>query len=101
MYAVVRTGGKQYTVAINDLLRVERLPGGKGDAVTLEDVILIGTGDGIQTGAEASGHRVTGTIVHQGRAKKVLIFKKRKRSTYRRTQGHRQDYTELRITSID
>ncbi|MBF0455296.1 MAG: 50S ribosomal protein L21 [Magnetococcales bacterium] len=100
MYAVVRTGGKQYKVAVNDILRVESLAGEKGDEVTLDDVILVSGDDGIQTGESLSGSQVKGTIVSQLRDKKILIFKKNRRKNYRRTNGHRQSVTELKITAI-
>ncbi len=100
MYAVVRTGGKQYKVAVNDILRVETLSGEKGDEVTLDEVIMLSDDDGIKTGKELEAAEVKGTIVSQFRDKKVLIFKKNRRKNYRRTNGHRQSLTELKITSI-
>ncbi len=101
MYAVVRTGGKQYKVSEGDVIRVESLAGEKGDSVELDDVLMVGGEDGVSTGAAVSGRKVTGAIVSQGRAKKILVFKKKRRKNYRRTQGHRQNYTELRITGIE
>ena len=100
MYAVVSTGGKQYKVAVNDVLRVETLPGEKGDVVDLDQVLLIGGEDGLKTGDALSGSRVSGTIVRHLRSKKVLVFKKKRRKNYRRTHGHRQNMTELKITAI-
>lgn len=100
MYAVVRTGGKQYKVAVNDVLRVEKLAGEKGDTVELADVLMVAGDDGIKTGEAVAGTKVTGTIVVQDRARKVLVFKKKRRKNYRRKQGHRQHFTELRITGI-
>ncbi|MBF0368053.1 MAG: 50S ribosomal protein L21 [Magnetococcales bacterium] len=100
MYAVVRTGGKQYKVAVNDRLRVEQLPGSKGDAVELDDVLLISGDEGLKTGEALSSSKVTGTIIDQIRAPKILVFKKMRRKKYRRTQGHRQNLTELKITGI-
>ncbi len=100
MYAVVSTGGKQYKVAVDDVLRVETLPGEKGDTVELDQVLLIGGDDGLQTGEALSGSRVSGTILRQLRSKKVLVFKKKRRKNYRRTHGHRQNLTELKITAI-
>ncbi|MBF0108970.1 MAG: 50S ribosomal protein L21 [Magnetococcales bacterium] len=99
-YAIVRTGGKQYKVAVNDILRVETLPGEKGDDVTLPDVILLSDADGPRTGSAVASVQVTGRIMQQVRAKKILVFKKRRRKNYRRHQGHRQDLTELKITAI-
>jgi large subunit ribosomal protein L21 len=100
MYAVVRTGGKQYKVAVNDTLRVESLAGDKGDEVTLDDVILVSGEEGVKTGQEIAGSQVKGQIVSQFRDKKILIFKKNRRKNYRRTKGHRQNLTELKITAI-
>ncbi|MBF0098589.1 MAG: 50S ribosomal protein L21 [Magnetococcales bacterium] len=100
MYAVVRTGGKQYKVAVNDLIRVETLPGEQGDAVALQDVLLIDGEDGIKVGGAIAGAQVEGIIVRQMREKKILVFKKQRRKNYRRRQGHRQNLTELKITAI-
>ena len=100
MYAVVRTGGKQYKVAVNDVIRVETLPGSQGDSVTLGDLLLVDGGGALKTGTALEGFQVDGIIVRQLRDKKVLIFKKQRRKNYRRKQGHRQNLTELRITGI-
>ena len=100
MYAVVRTGGKQYKVAIDDVLRVESLAGNKGDEVTLDDVIMVSDDDGIKTGESLASAQVKGTILSQFRDKKILVFKKNRRKNYRRTNGHRQNVTELKITAI-
>ncbi|MBF0261241.1 MAG: 50S ribosomal protein L21 [Magnetococcales bacterium] len=100
MYAVVRTGGKQYKVAVNDVVRVEKLPGEEGDSVQLGEVLLLSADGQIKTGGDAAGGQVTGTILRQMKDKKILVFKKKRRKNYRRFQGHRQQLTELRITSI-
>ncbi|MBF0447969.1 MAG: 50S ribosomal protein L21 [Magnetococcales bacterium] len=100
MYAVIRTGGKQYKVAVDDHLRVESLSGEKGDEVTIDDVILVSDEGSIKTGEAIANAQVKGTIVSQLRDKKVLIFKKNRRKNYRRTNGHRQSLTELKITAI-
>ncbi|MBF0588741.1 MAG: 50S ribosomal protein L21 [Magnetococcales bacterium] len=100
MYAVVRTGGKQYKVVKDDVIRVESLAGDKGDSVELEDVLLVAGEEGVKTGKALSDSKVTGSIVRHGRDKKVLVFKKKRRKNYRRTQGHRQNFTELKITAI-
>ncbi|MBF0439218.1 MAG: 50S ribosomal protein L21 [Magnetococcales bacterium] len=100
MYAVVRTGGKQYKVAVNDIVRVEKLPGEEGEAVQLGDVLLVSVDEGVKVGADVASSQVTGTILRQFRDKKVLVFKKKRRKNYRRTQGHRQSLTELRVTEI-
>ncbi|MBF0126965.1 MAG: 50S ribosomal protein L21 [Magnetococcales bacterium] len=100
MYAVVRTGGKQYKVAVNDVLRVEKLPGDEGDVVELSDVLLVSAEEGIKIGSAAGQSLVTGTILRQFKDKKVLVFKKKRRKNYRRFLGHRQNLTELRVTAI-
>ncbi|MFN3370610.1 MAG: 50S ribosomal protein L21 [Sphingomonadaceae bacterium] len=97
MFAVVRTGGKQYRVAPEDRITVERLAGNAGDTVTLEDVLLVAEGGTLK---EAAGVKVTAEIVEQNRGEKVIIFKKRRRHNYRRKNGHRQSQTVLKIVSI-
>jgi large subunit ribosomal protein L21 len=97
MFAVVRTGGKQYRVAAGDKIAVEKIPGEAGDAVTLGDVLLAGTGADVKA---ADGLTVAAEIVAQAKGEKVIIFKKRRRHNYRRKAGHRQQYTILRITAI-
>jgi large subunit ribosomal protein L21 len=100
MYAVIRTGGKQYRVAQGDKLRVEKLPGNVGDAVTLAEVLFLG-GDTPKIGAPlVAGAKVEAKIVAQDRDKKVIIFKFRRRKNYRRKNGHRQPFTALEITGI-
>lgn len=100
MYAVVRTGGKQYKMAVNDVVRVEKLPGEEGDVVQLDDVLLVSDQAGIKVGADLGSSQVLGTILRQFRDKKVLVFKKKRRKNYRRTQGHRQSLTEVLVTEI-
>lgn len=97
MYAVVRTGGKQYRVAADELVKVDRMPGLAGDQVVLSDVLLIGDSAGIKAGA---GQTVAAQIVDQIKADKIVVFKKKRRHNYRRKQGHRQQLTLLRITAI-
>ena len=97
MFAVVRTGGKQYRVAAGDLIRVERLEGEKGGTVTLGDVLMAGDKIGSPL---VSGASVAAEIVAQARGPKILVFKKKRRQNYRRHAGHRQDLTILRITGI-
>ncbi len=100
MFAVIRTGGKQYRVAADATLRVEKLAGETGDVVTFTDVLAHG-GDTPRIGAPlVSGASVLAEIVEQGRGDKVIIFKKRRRQNSRRKNGHRQHYTLLRITEI-
>ena len=97
MFAVVRTGGKQYRVAAGDKIAVEKLAGEAGDTVTLGDVLLAGEGDSI---ADASKVTVSAEIIAQAKSEKVVVFKKRRRHNYRRKAGHRQQMTLLRITDV-
>ena len=100
MYAILRTGGKQYRVAENDLIRVERLEANAGDTLTLDQVLMVG-GDSPRVGAPlVDGASVTATVVEQTRSDKIIVFKKKRRQNYRRKRGHRQDLTVLRITGI-
>ena len=100
MEAVIATGGKQYRVTEGQKLRVERLPGNPGDALKFDEVLLVG-GDSPKIGRPlVSGATVSAEILAQDRAKKIIIFKLRRRKNYRRKQGHRQPYTELKITGI-
>jgi len=102
MYAVIKTGGKQYRVAQGDKLRVEKLAGNVGDTITLGEVLLVGEGDGIKVGAPTvSGAKVQAKIVAQDRGPKIIIFKFRRRKNYRRKTGHRQPFTALEITGIN
>lgn len=101
MYAVVKTGGKQYRVAKDDIIKIERLPGEAGDTITLDDVLMVGEGDNVTVGApNVDGASVAGEILEQARAKKIVIFKKRRRQNYRRKKGHRQNLTVLKVTDI-
>jgi len=97
MFAVVRTGGKQYRVAPGDKIVVEKLDGSAGDKVTLDDVLLAGDGGSLKS---TSGLTVAAEIVAQAKADKVTVFKKRRRHNYRRKKGHRQQHTILRIVAI-
>ena len=98
MFAVVKTGGKQYTVRAGDVLRVEKLAGDQGANVTLDQVLAVGEGKDINFSAK--GAKVTAEIMAQTRSKKITVFKKKRRQNYRRTNGHRQDITLLRVTGI-
>ena len=101
MYAIIKTGGKQYRVQAGEQVRVEALAAEVGSTVSLEDVLLVGTGDAVKVGAPlVSGAKVKATVVSHGRGDKVKIFKLRRRKHYQKTQGHRQSYTELRIDDI-
>lgn len=100
MYAVIKTGGKQYRVSEGDRLRVEKLVGDVGSKIDFAEVLMIG-GEKISIGAPIlKGAKVTAEITAQDRAKKVIVFKFRRRKNYRRKNGHRQPFTELKITSV-
>jgi large subunit ribosomal protein L21 len=102
VYAIIQTGGKQYRVAPGDVLRVERLPGERGDAVQLDQVLLVTDDLGsVRVGTPlVENASVKGEIVRQGKAKKILVFKKKRRKNYRRRQGHRQLFTAVQIQEI-
>ena len=102
MYAVIRTGGKQYKVAKDDVILVEKLDGEAGASIDLDDVLMIGDDDKTTVGTPTvEGASVAATVIEQGRGDKILVFKKKRRKDYRRTRGHRQDLTVLRITDIN
>jgi large subunit ribosomal protein L21 len=101
MYAVIKSGGKQYRVESGAKLRVETLAADVGAAVSFEEVLLVGAGDGVKVGAPlVSGALVKATVLGHGRGDKLKIFKLRRRKHYQKTQGHRQNYTEVRIDDI-
>ena len=101
MYAVIATGGKQYKVSEGDTVRVEKLEGEVGSKVEISEVLMVG-GDDLKIGApHVEKAKVTGLIVEQGKAKKILVFKKKRRKGYRKMQGHRQQYTALKIEKIN
>ncbi len=101
MYAVIKTGGKQYRVAAGDVIKVEKLDGEVGETVDFSEVLMIG-GDQPKIGAPTvDGAKVSAEVLEQGKADKVLIFKKKRRHKYRRTRGHRQHQTVLRISDIN
>ena len=97
MFAVVRTGGKQYRVAAGDKIAVEKLAGEAGDTVTLGDVLLAGNGDKLEDAGKVT---VSAEIIVQAKSEKVIVFKKRRRHNYRRKNGHRQQMTLLRIVAV-
>ncbi len=102
MYAVVHTGGKQYKVEKGETLRIEKIPGEVGSAVTFDKVLMVADGEDIKVGQPVlENARVSASIIEQDKAKKVLVFKYKRRKRYRRTQGHRQPYTAIRIDGID
>ena len=101
MYAVIRTGGKQYKVAAGGKLKVETLTADVGSEIEINDVLMVADGDNIKIGAPVvAGASVKATVLSHGRGEKVMIFKMRRRKHYRKTQGHRQNYTEIRIDGI-
>ncbi len=101
MFAVIRTGGKQYRVAPNDIIEIEKIAGKPGDIIELAEVILLGGEGGPKTGSPTiAGALVAAEVLEQRRADKVTVFKKKRRANYRRKKGHRQELTALRITEI-
>jgi large subunit ribosomal protein L21 len=101
MFAVIRTGGKQYKVAQDDLITVEKLDGEAGATIELGEVLMVGEGADVTTGAPlVAGASVSATLVEQRRGPKIIVFKKKRRQNYRRKNGHRQYETVLRITGI-
>jgi large subunit ribosomal protein L21 len=102
MYAVIKTGGKQYRVAVGEKLKVEQIAADVGQEIVIDQVLAVGNGEGIKVGTPlVSGATVTATVVSHGRGDKVRIFKMRRRKHYQKRQGHRQNYTELQIGSIN
>jgi len=101
-YAVIRTGGKQDRVAPGDIIRVEKLGGDLGAEVEFREVLMTADGDAVRVGTPlVAGARVTAQVVEHDKAKKILVFKKKKRKNYRRHQGHRQQFTAVRVTNIE
>jgi large subunit ribosomal protein L21 len=101
MFAVIRTGGKQYKVAKDDVISVERLAAEPGATIELGEVLMIGEGADVASGTPLlDGASVSATVVEQTRAAKIIVFKKKRRHNYRRKKGHRQQQTVLRITNI-
>src|SRR5215831_13351711 len=101
MYAVIRSGGKQYRVAPGQTIRLEKVAGNVGSKVELGDVLLVENEGKIQVGSPlVANAKIQATVLEHDRAKKILVFKKKRKKQYRRTQGHRQDYTSVRIDSI-
>jgi large subunit ribosomal protein L21 len=101
MFAVIRTGGKQYRVAPNDIIEIEKIAGKPGDIIEFAEVILLGGDGGPKTGSPTiAGALVAGEVLEQRRSDKITVFKKKRRANYRRKKGHRQELTALRITEI-
>lgn len=102
MYAIVHTGGKQYKIRQGDVLRVEKIPGEVGSPVSFDRVLMLSDGKNVSIGRPVLDNvAVKGHIVGQGKAKKIIVFKYKKRKRYRRKQGHRQQYTEIKIDHIE
>ncbi len=101
MYAVIKTGGKQYRVSPGDIVRVETLNAKKGDTIELKEVCLVADGDKISVGKPTiASAKVTAEVVGEGRGEKLLIFKHRRRKAFRKTNGHRQNYTAIKVKEI-
>ena len=100
-YAIVQTGGKQYRVQTGDTVRVESLPGDEGDEIELNEVLLVSQGGDVTVGAPTvPGAKVATEVVGRGRGKKIIVFKYKAKTRYRRKNGHRQPYTDLKVTGI-
>jgi len=101
MYAVIKTGGKQYRVSAGQKIKVEQMPADVGSEITLDQILMVGEGESVKIGTPVvEGATVKATVLSQGRHDKVKIFKMRRRKHYMKRQGHRQNYTEIRIESI-
>ena len=101
MYAVIKTGGKQYRVTVGEKLKVEQIPADVDSQITIDQVFMVGEGDAVKIGTPVvAGASVKATVVSHGRHDKIKIFKMRRRKHYQKHQGHRQNYTELRIEAI-
>jgi large subunit ribosomal protein L21 len=101
MYAVVKTGGKQYRVVAGEKIKVEQIPADVGAEITLDQVLMVGEGESVKIGAPiVAGAKVTAKVIAHGRHDKVNIFKMRRRKHYQKHQGHRQNYTEIEIAGI-
>ena len=102
MYAVIKTGGKQYRITAGQKLKIEQIPADIGQEISLDQVLSVGEGEALQIGAPfVAGAVVKATVLAQGRHDKIIVFKMRRRKHYRKTQGHRQNYTEIRIDAIN
>jgi large subunit ribosomal protein L21 len=100
--AIIRTGGKQYRVEVGSVIRVEKLEADVGSTIDIDDVLLVGNGDDVKIGTPTvGGAKVSVEVTGQGRGKKLIVYKFRRRKNYRRKNGHRQSYTELKVTAIN
>ena len=101
MYAVIKTGGKQYRVAPGEKIKIEQIPADVGATIVLDQVLMVADGDAVKVGTPlVTGATVSATVMSHGRGVKVKIFKMRRRKHYQKTQGHRQNYTEIRVDVI-
>jgi large subunit ribosomal protein L21 len=101
MYAVIKTGGKQYRVVAGDKLKIEQIPADIGSQIVLDQVLMVADGEAVKVGSPLlAGAKVSVTVLAHGRGEKVRIFKMRRRKHYQKHQGHRQNYTEIRIDAI-
>ena len=102
MYAVIKTGGKQYRVALGEKIKIEQIPADVGSQIVLDQVLMVAEGESVKVGNPlVSGAKVSATVLAHGRGQKVRIFKLRRRKHYQKTQGHRQNYTEIRVDAIN
>ena len=100
MYAIIATGGKQYKVSEGDIITIEKLEVNEGDSVTFDDVLAVG-GDKLAVGADVSGASVSGSVIKNGRAKKVIVYKYKRKTGYHKKNGHRQSFTRVKIEKIN
>ena len=100
MYAIIATGGKQYKVSEGDVIKVEKIAGEAGDAVTFDNVLAI-SGDSLLVGSDVANANVSATVLDQGRGKKVIVYKYKRKSGYHKKNGHRQAYTQVKIDKIN
>ena len=102
MYAIIKTGGKQYRVAEGDVITIEKLEATADETVTFDEVLTVVNDGDVKVGTPlVNGAKVTGTVLEQGKAKKILVFKYKAKSNYRRRQGHRQPFTKVQIKKIE
>lgn len=102
MYAIVKTGGKQYKIHEGDIIRVEKIPGSVGNPVSFDKVLMFSDGENVSIGQPALDNvTIKGHIVEQGKNKKIIVFKYKRRKRFRRKQGHRQEYTAIKIDQIE
>ena len=101
MYAIIATGGKQYKVSEGDVINVEKLAVEAGETVTFDQVLMVSDNGSVKAGADAAGATVTASVVKEGRAKKVIVYRYKRKSGYHKKNGHRQAYTQVKIEKIN